>query len=202
MESKNAVKAMKLMAAGIILAPSLAMADTSALDALKATAGSETTTRAATIAAPSAAPLVTPGNDPSKDKAGQTVDLESEVARIIAAHHKDVIKCTSLSYEANAQSSWGVKKRLVGGPAYWCSTDKSADADDAVFQNRPYKVKIFLTGEDLKGSSFAITKYKVPADLGYTDPGADVVYTPTGAVVDMLDALQKAEKLEGASNDE
>ena len=49
MESKNAVKAMKLMAAGFVLAPSLAMADSSALDALKATAGREASVQAGSV---------------------------------------------------------------------------------------------------------------------------------------------------------
>ena len=50
MESKNAVNVMKLMAAGFILAPSMVMADAPALDALKATAGSEATAQATAAA--------------------------------------------------------------------------------------------------------------------------------------------------------
>jgi hypothetical protein len=56
MKSKNTVKAIKLMAAGFILAPALAMADSSALAALTATAGSDATAQTATVAVPAAAP--------------------------------------------------------------------------------------------------------------------------------------------------
>jgi hypothetical protein len=59
MELKNAATALKLMAAGFLLAPSLAMAGSSALNELKATAGDE----AAQASAPRTA--VTSSEDPA-----------------------------------------------------------------------------------------------------------------------------------------
>ena len=56
MESKTAVKVLKLMAAGFILTPSLAMADSSALAELKATAGN-TAAQATVVAIPQSAPV-------------------------------------------------------------------------------------------------------------------------------------------------
>jgi hypothetical protein len=61
MESKNTVKAIKLMAAGFILAPSLAMADSSALVELKTTAGSDAAVQ--TAGAPMAVAALDMGAD-------------------------------------------------------------------------------------------------------------------------------------------
>jgi hypothetical protein len=87
MKSKNAVKAIKLIAAGFILAPSLAMADSSALDALKATAGSDATAQVASAAqaAPAVASQDVPNqNSGSSGVAQQNLDsLSNEVADIL-----------------------------------------------------------------------------------------------------------------------
>jgi hypothetical protein len=69
MESKNA---MKLMVAGCILAPSLAMADSSALNALKATAGSDATAQVM-VALPAVEPVQT---EPAQTEPAQPVIMD------------------------------------------------------------------------------------------------------------------------------
>jgi hypothetical protein len=80
MESKNTVKAIKLLAAGFVLAPSLAMADSSALDALKATAGSEAAAQTTAVAVPSA--NQTNGTFPSFHVGESVTDADGVPARV------------------------------------------------------------------------------------------------------------------------
>jgi hypothetical protein len=74
MESKNAVKAVKLMAAGFILVPSLAMAQASAIGELNATAGSDAASQATAVAAPPFA-AITAGNVPSAAESDTRVSI-------------------------------------------------------------------------------------------------------------------------------